>query len=59
MEATKTVIQNNVLTGIKWDGQSIEAINTVATALLNLTEIFKSQNIHIELIKVENQNEQL
>lgn len=46
------IIQNNSLTGVIWDGQAIAAINTVAHALYNLTEIFKSQNIHIEMIKI-------
>ena len=50
-----TVSNNNfVLEGVKWDGQSLEAVNNVAKALLNLTELFKSQNIHIEsLLKIE------
>lgn len=52
MEA-KNVIQNNVFNGIVWDGQAIEAINTVAKALLNLTEVFKSQNVNIKLLNVE------
>jgi len=54
-ENEKVVIQNNTFTGVKWDGEAIESINIVARALLNLTEIFKSQEIHIEaMLKVEN-----
>jgi len=50
----KNVIQNNVFQGVVWDGQAIEALNSTAKALLNLTEIFKSQNIQIDsLLKVE------
>lgn len=37
-----------------WDDKAVEAINTVAKALLNLTELFKSQNITIEsMVKFE------
>jgi len=51
----KNIIQNNVFQGVVWDGEAIEAINSTAKALLNLTEIFKSQNIKIEsLLKIEN-----
>jgi hypothetical protein len=46
------VIQNNVFTGVQWDGQAIEAVNNVAKALLNLTELFNSQHIKIEMIKI-------
>ena len=38
---------------ITWDSESLEVVQTVATALLNLTELFKSQNIHIDtMLKV-------
>jgi len=47
-------IANNTFVGVQWDAQAIEAINTVALGLLNLTEIFKAQNINIEaMVKVE------
>jgi len=40
--------------GVKWDGQAIESINNVAKALLNLTELFRAQNIQIDaLLKIE------
>lgn len=48
-----TNITNSTFTGVKWDGQALEAVNIVAMALLNMTELFKSQNIEIEcLLKV-------
>lgn len=34
--------------GIVWDGKAIQAIEHVAKALLNLTEVFKSQHIQID-----------
>ncbi len=50
-----TNISNNIFTGVKWDAQALEAVNLVAKGLVNLTELFKSQNIHIEtMLKVEN-----
>ena len=51
---TGTSINNCTFTGVVWDGQAIEAVNSVALALLNLTELFKAQNIEIEsLLKIE------
>ena len=53
-----TNITNNTFTGIKWDGEALEAVNIVAMALLNMTELFKSQNIEIEcLLKLEPAND--
>ncbi len=47
-------ISNSTFTGVKWDGEAIEAVNIVARALSNMTELFKSQNIAIEcLLKIE------
>jgi len=43
-----TVITGCTLTGISWDGKAIEAVNDVAKALLNLTELFSAQNIKID-----------
>jgi hypothetical protein len=49
----QTVISNNQFYGVKWDAQAIETVNTVAKALLNLTELFKIQDIKIDcLLKV-------
>ena len=37
-----------------WDGKAIETVNDVAKALLNLTELFKSQNVTLEaMVKFE------
>jgi hypothetical protein len=48
-----TNISNNTFTGIKWNKSSIQTVQTVAQALLNITEVFKSQNIKFTLLKVE------
>lgn len=54
---THTTISNNVFTGVHWDAKALEAVNNVSKALLNLTELFKSQNIHIDaMIKMEGLN---
>ena len=55
---SKTIPQNNVencvFTGVKWDKEALESVNNVSKALLNLTELYKSQNINIEcLLKAE------
>jgi len=53
------VINNSEFIGVKWDAQVIETIQTVAQALLNLTELFKSQHIEIEcLLKIESQKDE-
>lgn len=44
----KINIENNQFTGVHWDEKAVEAVNNTARALLNLTELFKSQNIVIE-----------
>jgi hypothetical protein len=48
-----TEIKNNVFQGVVWDGKAIEAINATAQALLNLTKLFNSQGIKINMISVE------
>jgi hypothetical protein len=54
---TQNTISNCNCTGVIWDGQAIEAINYVARGLMNLTEVFRSQNIQIDsMIKVEGCN---
>jgi len=50
----KTNIQNNTFQGIVWDGKAIEAVNNIAEALLNLTKLFNSQNIHIDTLLTVN-----
>lgn len=49
---SNNVIQNNTFIGVQWDANAIEAVNNVSKALLNMTELFKSQNIKIEMIKI-------
>jgi len=47
-------IENCEFNAVKFDGRAIDAINNVSKALLNLTEIFKMQDIEIEcLVKIE------
>jgi len=44
---------NNINTTVKvFDGDSLEAVLNVSRALLNMTELFKSQNINITGIKI-------
>lgn len=39
--------------GVKWDAKSAEAVNIVAKALLNITELFKAQNTQfVAMLKV-------
>lgn len=42
------VVQDCHFQGVVWDGKAIQAIEHVAKALLNLTEVFKSQHIQID-----------
>lgn len=49
-----TTITNNTFVGVQWDAQAIESVNMVAKGLLNLTELFRTQNINIEaMLKVD------
>lgn len=43
-----TNISNCNFTGVHWDEDALESVNNVSKALLNLTELFKSQNIEIK-----------
>ncbi len=44
-----TKISNcTIFNGIKWDGLGIETLNTAAKALLNITELFKAQQVTVE-----------
>ena len=48
------IIKNCEFYGVKWDDKAIEAVNNIAKSILNLTELFKAQNITIEtMLKVE------
>lgn len=50
----KTEVKNCSFVGVKWDADSLEALAITAQALLNITEIYKSQNISIEsLLKID------
>lgn len=40
-----TTITNNTFTGVHLDAKAIEGINNITKAILNLTELYKSQNI--------------
>jgi hypothetical protein len=56
-EKPGTTISNNTFTGVHWDAAAIEAVTIVAQGLLNLTEVFKSQNIKIgSLLYIESDN---
>jgi hypothetical protein len=55
MKTKKTVqsapsysISDSEFYGVKWDAEALQSVQTVAQALLNLTELFKAQNIHID-----------
>jgi len=47
-EPITTTISNNTFTGVHWDAQAIESVSMVAKGLLNLSELFRTQNIHID-----------
>ena len=58
-------ISHNTFTGVHWDKEATETVQTVADALLvtahalsGLTELFKSQNITIETMLKVNSNDQ-
>lgn len=41
-------IEGCIFKGVEWDQSSLEVVGNVAKGLLNLTELFKSQNIQID-----------
>lgn len=46
-------ISNNVITtNVVWEKETIQAVNDIAKGLLNMTELFKSQNIEITGLKI-------
>ena len=52
--ATTTISNCHIQTGVQWDGQAVEAVHTVAAALLEnakaahaLAAVFASQNIQL------------
>ena len=48
----KTEVKNNVFQGVVWDGEAVEAVNNIAKALLNLTEVLNSQHVNITMLKI-------
>jgi hypothetical protein len=42
-----TNIANNTFIGVQFDANTIEAINTIARALENLTRVFRMNEVHI------------
>ena len=53
VKGNRVLVENCIFKGIEWDKSSVEVVLTVAKGLLNLTELFKSQNIQIEtLLKI-------
>lgn len=52
----KTIVSYNNVSVKVWDDQAIKAVNDVAKALLNMSELFKSQNIQVTGIHVENKD---
>jgi len=48
VEPIKTAITNCTFIGTQWDAQAIESVSMVAKGLLNLTDLFRTQNIHID-----------
>jgi hypothetical protein len=55
-QSPKVNVSNNIIEMKVWDEDVILGINDVAKALLNLTELFKSENIEITAIKLEKTN---
>ena len=44
----KTAVTNCTFIGTQWDAQAVESVSMVAKGLLNLSELFCTQNIHID-----------
>jgi len=47
-----TTIRNCQFTGVKWDAKAVESVQTVAEALLNLTQLFRSQGLNVPMIQI-------
>jgi hypothetical protein len=43
-----TTIKDSQFYGVKWDEPSLNVLKDVSKALLNLTELFKGQNVTID-----------
>ena len=55
-KTTPTIVQGNTFETKIWDAKAIEAVNNVAKALVNMTELFKAQNINITCLNVNAEN---
>ncbi len=52
-----TIIQNCSFNGVSWDKSSLEVVSLVAKGLVNLSDLFKSQNVQIDaLLKIPEHN---
>lgn len=55
-KCTSTTIANNVFsneTNVNFDANSIEVLQKVSEALLNITKIFMNQSVNVTLLKIE------
>lgn len=57
VEPVTTTITNCSFVGTQWDAQAIESVSMVAKGLLNLSELFRTQNINIDSMLKINTNE--
>lgn len=48
IQGVNTMVTGCQFYGVKWDIESLALLSLVAQGLLNLTELFKSQNVTIE-----------
>ena len=46
----KVDISNSIFAGVYWDAKALQGLNDVARALLNITELYKSQNIRVDTL---------
>lgn len=54
---SSTNITGCTFNGVHWDGKALEAVNSVARALENMTHLFKAQSISIDaLLRIEAPN---
>lgn len=53
----KFTIKDSTFNGVVWGAKATKAVVIAAKALLNITELFKSQNITLEsMVKIESEN---
>lgn len=59
MNEKSTTVQNCTFIGVQYNHKAIEAVKIIAEALLNLTQLFKTQNIQIDsLLSIKPENNQ-